>query len=220
MGQVVIATAFALMSISFPNSNGLTPASTHVSIVRDTGLDFLALGKVLGIVLFCLWIILIVTATTNAVNLADGLDGLASGSSIFAIGAFVIINFWQFNQSCFSRTIDADVLYKCYEVRDPLDLAIISATIVGALIGFLWWNTSPAQIFMGDTGSMALGGALAALAILSQTELLLILIGGLFVFDTASVLIQRGYFKLSGGKRVFLMSPIHHRLPIERKAEA
>jgi len=219
VGQVVIATAFALLSISFPDSNGLTPASTHVSIVRDTGLDFLALGKVLGIVLFCVWIILIVTATTNAVNLADGLDGLASGSSIFAIGAFVIINFWQFNQSCFSKTIDADVLYKCYEVRDPLDLAIISATIVGALIGFLWWNTSPAQIFMGDTGSMALGGALAALAILSQTELLLILIGGLFVFDTASVLIQRGYFKLSGGKRVFLMSPIHHHFEVKGWAE-
>ena len=104
-------------------------------------------------------------------------------------------------------------------MRDPLDLAIVAAAIVGGLIGFLWWNTSPAQIFLGDTGSMALGGALAALAILSQTELLLVVLAGLFVIDTGSVIVQRGYFKLTKGKRIFLMSPIHHHFELKGWAE-
>ena len=106
-------------------------------------------------------------------NVTDGLDGLASGASIFAIGAYILIGFWQSNQSCFNDNLNPSVAYRCYDVRDPLDLAIVAAAIVGSLIGFLWWNTSPAQIFMGDTGSLGLGGALAALAILSRTELLL-----------------------------------------------
>jgi phospho-N-acetylmuramoyl-pentapeptide-transferase len=104
-------------------------------------------------------------------------------------------------------------------VRDPLDLAIVAAAIVGGLIGFLWWNTSPAQIFLGDTGSMALGGALAALAILSQTELLLVILAGLFVIDTGSVIVQRAYFKVTKGKRIFLMSPIHHHFELKGWAE-
>jgi phospho-N-acetylmuramoyl-pentapeptide-transferase len=104
-------------------------------------------------------------------------------------------------------------------VREPLDLAIIAAAIVGGLIGFLWWNTSPAQIFLGDTGSMALGGALAALAILSQTELLLVILAGLFVIDTGSVIVQRAYFKITRGKRIFLMSPIHHHFELKGWAE-
>jgi len=163
--------------------------------------------------------VLIVTATSNAVNVTDGLDGLATGASIFAIGSFVIINFWQFNQSCFSARLDPAVQYKCYDVRDPLELAIIAAAIVGGLIGFLWWNTSPAQIFLGDTGSLALGGALAALAILSQKELLLVILAGLFVIDTGSVIVQRAYFKITHGKRIFLMSPIHHHFELKGWAE-
>ena len=177
------------------------------------------LGLVAGIIVFALWIVLIVTATSNAVNVTDGLDGLATGASIFAIGSFVIINFWQFNQSCYSLRLDPAVQYKCYEARDPLDLAIVAAAIVGALIGFLWWNTSPAQIFLGDTGSLALGGALAALAILSQTQLLLVILAGLFVVDTGSVIVQRAYFKITHGKRIFLMSPIHHHFELKGWAE-
>ena len=100
----------------------------------------------------------------------------------------------------FSSSLASDVAYKCYDVRDPLDLAVVAAAIVGALIGFLWWNTSPAQIFMGDSGSLALGGALAALAILSKTELLLVLVGGLFVIEAGSVIVQRAYFKVTHGK--------------------
>jgi phospho-N-acetylmuramoyl-pentapeptide-transferase len=173
----------------------------------------------IGIILYLIWINLIATATSNGVNVTDGLDGLATGTSILAIGSYVIIGFWQFNQSCFSGSIDPDNVYKCYDVRDPLDLAIVAAAIVGALIGFLWWNTSPAQIFLGDTGSLALGGAVAALAILSHTELLLVLIGGLYVIETGSVIVQRAYFKLTHGKRIFRMSPIHHHFELKGWAE-
>ena len=184
IGQVIVAAIFGLVAINFPDENGVTPASMSISFIRNTHFDFAALGAGIGLIAFLVWIIIIVTSTSNAVNLTDGLDGLATGASIFTIGSFVIMNFWQQNQSCFSPRLDPQVAYKCYEVRDPLDLAIIAAAIVGGLIGFLWWNTSPAQIFLGDTGSMALGGALAALAILSQTELLLVILAGLFVIDT------------------------------------
>ncbi|TFB52014.1 phospho-N-acetylmuramoyl-pentapeptide-transferase [Cryobacterium tagatosivorans] len=218
VGQVLVAGVFAYLSLQFPNKNGLTPASTHISFIRDLPLDFMALGTVVGLILFVLWITLIVAATSNSVNVTDGLDGLATGSSILAIGSFVVIGFWQFNQSCFGGSDAADQ-YRCYEIRDPLDLAVVSAAIVGGLIGFLWWNTSPAKIFLGDTGSLAIGGAIAALAVLSRTELLLILIGGLFVIESGSVILQRLFFKLTRGKRIFLMSPIHHHFELKGWAE-
>ena len=217
-GQIIVAGVFAYLSLQFPNTNGQTPASTHISFIRDTPLDFMALGGVVGIALFIVWICLIVAATSNSVNVTDGLDGLATGSSILAIGSFIVIGFWQFNQSCFGGTDAADA-YRCYEIRDPLDLAVVSAAIVGGLIGFLWWNTSPAKIFLGDTGSLAIGGALAALAVLSQTELLLVLIGGLFVIEAGSVIVQRAYFKITRGQRIFLMSPIHHHFELKGWAE-
>ena len=169
----------------------------------NTGMVF---GTIVGVILYVIWICLLTVAASNGVNVTDGLDGLAGGASILAIGSFVIIGFWQFNQSCFSENLNPSDAYRCYEVRDPLDIAIVATAIVGGLIGFLWWNTNPAHIYMGDTGSLALGGALAALAIVSHTELLLLLIGGLFVIETGSVIVQRAYFKLSGGKRVFLMA--------------
>ena len=109
-------------------------------------------------------------------------------------------------------------------MRDPLDLAIVAAAIAGAVIGFLWWNTHPAQIIMGDTGSLGLGGALAALAILSRTELLLVFIGGLFLIVTGSVILQRAWFKITKrrygqGRRIFLMSPLHHHFELKGWAE-
>ena len=217
-GQVLVAGTFALLAIQFPNAKGVTPASTQISFLRDLPLDFMALGSIIGISLFVLWICLIVTATSNGVNVTDGLDGLATGSSILSIGAFIVIGFWQSNQARYGGADVAD-LYRSYDVRDPLDLAIVSAAIVGGLIGFLWWNTSPAKIFLGDTGSLAIGGALAALAILSRTELLLVLIGGLFVIEAGSVIVQRAYFKVTRGKRIFLMSPIHHHFELKGWAE-
>ena len=210
-GQVIVGVAFAILAIGFPDRDGLTPASTKISFVRDLNIDFLALGPVIGMILFIAWIVLITTATSNSVNLTDGLDGLAAGVAIFVFGAYLLIGFWQFNQSC---AIDASEV-GCYMVRDPLDLAVISAAFVGAIVGYLWWNTSPAHLYMGDTGSMGIGGAIAALAILSRTELLLVLLGGLFIIEAGSVILQRLYFKATGGKRIFLMSPIHHHFELK-----
>jgi phospho-N-acetylmuramoyl-pentapeptide-transferase len=211
---------FGILALNFPR-HAVAPASANISFIRDLPINLMVVGVVpaVGIVLYLIWINLLATATSNGVNVTDGLDGLASGASILAIGSYIIIGFWQFNQSCFSESIDPDNLYKCYDVRDPLDLAIVAAAISGALVGFLWWNTSPAQIFLGDTGSLGLGGALVALAVLSHTELLLILIGGLFVIETGSVIVQRVYFKLTHGKRIFLMSPIHHHFELKGWAE-
>ena len=219
LGQIVVAVAFGFLAINFPDKDGLTPATMNISFLRDFEFSFLSWGLVIGSIAFAVWVVIMVTSTSNAVNLADGLDGLASGSAIFVVGSFVIINFWQFSQSCFRPDLDPDVAYKCYDVRDPIDIAIIAAAIVGSLIGFLWWNTSPAKIFMGDTGSLAIGGALAALAILSQTELLLIILAGLFVIEAGSVIMNRTYFKLTKGKRIWLASPIHHHFEIKGWAE-
>ena len=218
-GQTIVAAAFALLALQFPNEEGATPASTKISFIRDLPLDFMVLGTVVGIIAYVVWIVLITAAASNGVNVTDGLDGLASGASILAIGSFIIIGFWQFNQSRFSENLNPDDLYRSYDVRDPLDLAIVATAIVGAVVGFLWWNTNPAHIYMGDTGSLALGGALAALAVTSQTELLLLLLGGLFVIEAGSVILQRAYFKASGGKRIFLMSPIHHHFELKGWAE-
>jgi phospho-N-acetylmuramoyl-pentapeptide-transferase len=211
-GQGVVSVAFAVMALQFPNERGLTPASTNISLFRDLAVNLWAFGAVAGIILFVIWIYFLVASASNGVNIADGLDGLATGSSVMAIGAFAIIGFWKFNQACGSVVEKVAV---CYETRDPLDLAVIASAIVGALAGFLWWNTSPAQIYMGDTGSLGLGGALAALAILSRTELLLIPIGAIFVIVTGSVILQRLYFKITKGKRIFLMSPLHHHFELK-----
>jgi phospho-N-acetylmuramoyl-pentapeptide-transferase len=220
VGQVIVAGVFAAIALNFPDEHNLTPASTMVSAVRDIPwLDFASWGLVLGGVGFAIWSTLIIVSASNGVNVADGLDGLASGAAIFAISAYIFIGFWQNNQACYAERLQLDDKPYCYDVRDPLDLAVIAAAIVGALIGFLWYNTSPAQIFMGDTGSLGLGGALAALAILSRTELLLVLIGGLFLIVTGSVIVQRVYFKLTHSKRIFLMSPLHHHFELKGWAE-
>jgi len=213
-GQVLVAIVFAVLALRFPNDAGLTPASTHLSLFRDLPFDFGTLG-IVGLGFFVLWVILIVVATSNSVNITDGLDGLAGGASIFVFGAYVVIGFWQASQSCVANPGEAG----CYMVRDPMDLAVVAAALVGGLAGFLWWNTSPAQVYMGDTGSLGLGGAIAAFAILSQTELLLILLGGLFIIESGSVIVQRAYFKVTKGKRIFLMSPIHHHFELKGWAE-
>jgi phospho-N-acetylmuramoyl-pentapeptide-transferase len=222
LGQVIVATVFAFLALTSPDEHGLTPASSVISGVRDIPwLDLMIFGSIAGAILFALWVNVIVVSASNGVNVADGLDGLATGASILAITSYIFIGFWQNNQSCFNPNVFEEVesAYRCYTVRDPLDLAVIAACIVGSLIGFLWWNTSPAQIFMGDTGSLGLGGAIAALAILSRTELLLVFIGGLFLVVTGSVIVQRAYFKITKGKRIFLMSPLHHHFELKGWAE-
>ncbi len=201
IGQTVVAVVFGALALAPALEDGRekTPASHHLSFIRD--FDSFALPTV--IVILLIW--LIITGTSNAVNLTDGLDGLATGAAVMVFGAYTLVNIWQNNQSCAINPSGT-----CYEVRDPLDLAVVAAAITGACFGFLWWNASPAAIFMGDTGSLSLGGALAGLAILTRTEMLLIILGGLFLVETLSVMLQVGFFKLSKGKRVFRMAPLHH----------
>jgi phospho-N-acetylmuramoyl-pentapeptide-transferase len=156
----------------------------------------------LGPWLYGLLVLFMLTAAANAVNLTDGLDGLAAGSGGLVFGAFVLIAFWQSRNPIF------------YGVEGATDLAIVAAAIVGAALGFLWWNAAPAHIFMGDVGSQALGGALAALALLTNTHLLLIVLGGLYVMITVSVILQVFTFRV-WGRRIFLMAPIHHHFELK-----
>jgi phospho-N-acetylmuramoyl-pentapeptide-transferase len=217
IGQTVIALVFGYLAISgvLDDDNGISPASRHLSFIRDTKL---VLPSIVAMLLF--WVM--VTGTSNAVNLADGLDGLATGACVMVFGAFMFVNIWQNNQNCLTHHVKA-----CYEVRDPLDLALVAAAITGACFGFLWWNASPAQIIMGDTGSLSLGGAMAGFAILTRTELLLLIIGGLFVVITLSVMVQVSFFKASRrfgfvrtlfrvgpGHRVFRMAPLQHHFEL------
>ncbi|GAA3535350.1 phospho-N-acetylmuramoyl-pentapeptide-transferase [Aeromicrobium panaciterrae] len=203
IGQIVIGLVFASLAIGWEDDTGRTPITHAISFTRDLR------GWELPTVLLIIWVLLMIAGASNGVNLTDGLDGLATGAAVMIFGAFVIINIWQSNQNCSNNPG-----IKCYEVRDPLDLAVVAAALTGACFGFLWWNASPAKIFMGDTGSLSLGGAMAGFALMTRTELLLVIIGGLFVAITASVILQVGYFKLSGGKRIFRMAPLQHHFEL------
>jgi len=194
LGQAAIAVGFlALMRA--------TQAVNEISFVRPMGVG-------LGI-LFALWIFLIIAAASNGTNLADGLDGLCCGSGAMVMGAYVIIAFWQYRHPCSGLGGTPG----CYEAEHALDLALVAASMLGASAGFLWWNAAPAKIFMGDTGSLALGGAMASLAILTNTQLLLIVLGGLYVVEVSSVVLQVVSFRLFG-RRLFLMAPIHHHFEL------
>jgi len=188
VGQLAIAAVFAYLA----TGAGIV---TEISFVRPLGID-------LG-VFFVVWVLLMLTGAANGVNLADGMDGLAGGASALVVGAYTIIAFWQYRNGDVFREEDA-----FYHALSPLELAMISAAMFGALLGFLWWNAPPAKIFMGDVGSQGIGGLLAALALLTNTQLLLALVGAIFVAETLSVILQVASFKLTG-KRVLRMSPLH-----------
>lgn len=210
IGQGVVGIVFAIAALRFPNQHLITPASTHISFIRDTRVDLAFGGAAVGLVLFVIWANFLITAWSNAVNLTDGLDGLATGASLVVFGAYVLMGVWQNNQTCQKV---ATMGPRCYETRDPLALAVVAAALTGALFGFLWWNASPAKIFMGDTGSLALGGALAGISILSRTEILAAIVGGLFVIEVLSDVIQIGFFKMTR-RRVFRMAPLHHHFEL------
>lgn len=212
IGQGFVGISFAVLALLFPNEYGRTPASSKISFLRDIdALDLAFWGTAVGMVLFVVWANLIITAASNAVNLTDGLDGLASGAAAVVFAGYVIITSWQSIQNCDLMTT---ARAGCYIVRDPRDLAIVAAAMGAACIGFLWWNASPAKIFMGDTGSLGIGGAIGGLAMMSRTELLLVVLGGLFVIITLSVIIQVTSFKLTG-KRVFRMAPLQHHFELK-----
>ena len=191
LGQLIIASLFGFLALK------IVDIGTDISFFRSTKLQ-------LGL-FFLIWVFLMIAASSNGVNLTDGLDGLAVGSSAQVLAAFVVIGFWQFRHPVF------------YDLQahgsDPFDVAIVAAALFGACAGFLWWNTAPAKIFMGDTGSLMLGGAMAVIAILLNTQLLLIVLGGLYVVETVSVIAQVAIFKRTG-KRPFLMAPIHHHFEL------
>jgi len=189
-GQLLVATIFAVLMVTW------TDVHTEVSFTRwdSIGID-------LGPIGWCIWAVLLIVGTSNAVNLTDGADGLAGGTSLFAYASFTAMAFWMFG--------NVDI----YDVPHALDLAVIAAGAVGACTGFLWWNAAPAQIFMGDTGSLALGSGLGALALATNTHLLLPILGALFVAEVLSVIIQVAVFQ-TRGRRVFRMAPIHHHFEL------
>jgi len=207
-GQAVVGAVFALLVIQgrFADGFDITPADAHLSFLRD-------FGPALGLAPFALWIVFLIAGTSNAVNLTDGLDGLATGSACLVLAAYVLIGNWQLRNDC-----TAFLAPHCYQVRDPLDLAVVAAAVLGACFGFLWWNAPPARIFMGDTGSLALGGVLAGLAVCTKTQLLLAILGGLFVVIARSVIIEVGSFKMTG-RRVFRMAPLQHHFELLGWAE-
>jgi phospho-N-acetylmuramoyl-pentapeptide-transferase len=196
LGQAVVAIVFGLVAVKAGH------ITTDLSFIRDTGIG-LGIG-------FYLWVFWILASSANAVNLTDGLDGLASGSAILVLSAFVFISFWQWRHTCVGAPVEA-----CYPIglNAALDTSIIAGGAVGAVAGFLWWNAAPARIFMGDTGALALGGLIGALSIVTYTQLLLLVLGGLFVIETTSVIIQIISFR-GFGRRVFRMSPIHHHFEL------
>jgi phospho-N-acetylmuramoyl-pentapeptide-transferase len=190
IGQLVVALGFSLVAVIW------LKVDTHLSFTR-----FNSIGLQLGKVGWVLLAVLLIVGFTNAVNLTDGLDGLAAGSSAFTFVAFTVIGFYQLRH---------EVIY-----GNPasLDEAVMAAALVGACTGFLWWNCAPAQIFMGDTGSLGIGAAMAVLALLENVDLLLLIIGGLYVLETLSVIVQVASYRTSG-RRVFRMAPVHHHFEL------
>lgn len=207
IGQLGSAVVFGVLALQFKNASGLTPAARKLSYTRDIT------TVSISVVVFLLFVSIVVIAWSNAVNLTDGLDGLAAGSMALVLGAYMIITFWQWRNAC-STHPEAG----CYNVRDPLDLALVCAAGGAACIGFLWWNAAPAKIFMGDTGSLALGGLLAGLSVTTRTELLMIVIGALFVAEAASVILQVAVFRTTRN-RLFKMAPFHHHFELSGWAE-
>jgi len=205
-GQAVIGALFAIEVLRRPDGYGLTPADDHFSFLRD-------FGPSIGLLVFVVWIVIMIAGTSNAVNLTDGLDGLATGATVQVLAAYALIGIWQERNDCTNFLAP-----QCYAVRDPLDIAVVAAAVAGACFGFLWWNAPPARIIMGDTGSLALGGVLAGLAVCTKTQLLLPVLGGLFVIIAMSVIIQVGFFKMTG-HRVFRMAPLQHHFELLGWAE-
>lgn len=202
-GLLTVAILFAILTIN------LTSVDTTLGFARHDflGIDFGPIG-------WSVWAVILIYATSNSVNLTDGLDGLAAGSGIFSYSAYALIGFWIFRQAS-----DADTFNDIYSVPHALDLAVVAIAMMAACAGFLWFNAAPAEIFMGDTGSLAIGTGLATLALTTNTHLLLPIIGGIYVVEAASVMLQVAFFRVTRGRRLFRMAPIHHHFELLGWAE-
>ena len=205
IGQFILATIYAVLALILPTKSGFPSAQAGMSFIEKPFFSFEFAGRVVAIVLFVIWVNFLMTAWTNAINLTDGLDGLAAGSSMIAFIGYAIIAFWEFY-----HLKGSDHPGFTYAVSDPLDLTIIAACAAVACFGFLWYNSNPASIFMGDTGSLFLGGVVCAMAFALEMPLILILIGFVYVCEAMSDILQVSYFKATHGKRLFKMAPIHH----------
>jgi len=206
IGQMAVGAICGVLALWLPSAGpkGETVADHTISFVKD--IQWLDITKYGALAFF----VFVVMSMSNAVNLTDGLDGLATGASVMVIGSYALIAFWEYRH----WTVDPSYggIYK-YEVRDPLEIAIIASAAAAACIGFLWWNTSPARIFMGDTGALALGGLVAGLAFATRTVLLLPILGFLFFLITITWVIQIGSYQL-WQRRVFRMVPLQHHFEL------
>ena len=206
-GQVFVGLVVGAVLYFHPDFETFNSLST-VPFLKNVNIDYAYFGETLGWMIYLTVAVFVITAVSNATNLTDGLDGLAAGTSaicgiVFAIFAYV------------SGRVDFSGFLDIMYLPGAGELTIFAASLIGACIGFLWYNTNPASVFMGDTGSLALGGAFGAVALMLHKELLLPFICGIFFIETLSVIIQTTYFKYTKrkygeGRRVFLMTPIHH----------
>lgn len=207
VGQVTVGLIFGLILYFWPDFQDFNTLTT-VPFLKNVNINYAILGENLGWIIYIPIVIFIITGVSNAVNLTDGLDGLASGTTAIAGVALGILSY-------ISGRVDFSNFLNIMYLPGSGELAIFCASLVGGCLGFLWYNTHPAQVFMGDTGSLALGGAIAAVAIMVHKELLLPILCGIFFMETVSVIIQTSYFKYTRkkfgeGKRYFLMAPLHH----------
>lgn len=206
-GQISVGLALGAVLYFWPGFSEFNTLST-VPFLKYVNIDYAILGEGLGWIIYIPVVVFVITAVSNAANLTDGLDGLASGTSAIAgliLGLFAYV----------SGRVDFSGFLNILYLPGTGELTIFCASLVGGCMGFLWYNSYPASVFMGDTGSLALGGALGALGLMLHKELLLPIICGIFFVETISVIIQTTYFKftrrkLGEGKRYFLMAPIHH----------
>jgi phospho-N-acetylmuramoyl-pentapeptide-transferase len=206
LGQAIIGAGLGIAAFAVASTNGQTVLSEKISFIRDV--SWLDVGKVGSVIVF----VFVITAMSNGVNLTDGLDGLATGAATLVLGAYALIGYWQYRHWCADETYARTAEY-CYQVRDPLEIAMIAAAAASACVGFLWWNTSPARIFMGDVGALGLGALIGGLAVATRTTLLSIVIGGLFFIITVTWVIQIVSFRTTG-RRVFRMVPLHHHFEL------
>ncbi len=198
--EIVIALFVSIVIYFKPGFNSQIAIPFFKTVLPNLGWGYILLAT------------FIIVGTANAVNLTDGLDGLAIGPATICFATFVLFAY-------FSGNVKVATYLQIPYVTGSGELAVFCGAMVGAALGFLWFNSYPAEVFMGDVGSLSLGGALGTLAIITKQEILLAIVGGIFVVETFSVIFQVGYFKITNGKRIFRMAPLHHHFELKGWAE-
>lgn len=200
MGEMIIALFIGVILYIKPGFNSQVTIPFFKTVLPDLGWGYVLLST------------FIIVGAANAVNLTDGLDGLAIGPVIICFATYILFAY-------FAGNVKASSYLQIVHVSGAGELAVFCGAIVGAGLGFLWFNAYPAEVFMGDVGSLSLGGALGTVAIITKQEILLAIVGGIFVVETFSVIFQVGYFKMTGGKRILRMAPLHHHFELKGWAE-